>query len=151
MVEQDGHEPSLSGRKMSLPLSWAIARIVVEQTRMASAAISQNPNFYFVVPVVGLEPTLPFGKQILSLPRLPLRHTGIYQVTRIFTKLLRLGQPPKPWCYLWWILWDSNPYTKERPCHLHGFHRSCTESHQTDPLVEIKGVEPFQTACKAVL
>ena len=29
-----------------------------------------------LVPVVGVEPTLPCGKQILSLPRLPFRHTG---------------------------------------------------------------------------
>jgi hypothetical protein len=30
-----------------------------------------------VVRVKGLEPPLPYGKQILSLPRLPFRHTRI--------------------------------------------------------------------------
>ena len=30
---------------------------------------------YVVVRVKGLEPPLPYGKQILSLPRLPFRHT----------------------------------------------------------------------------
>ncbi len=30
------------------------------------------------MPVVGLEPTRPCGQQILSLSRLPFRHTGSY-------------------------------------------------------------------------
>ena len=30
---------------------------------------------YVLVRVKGLEPPLPYGKQILSLPRLPFRHT----------------------------------------------------------------------------
>ena len=33
-----------------------------------------------LVPVVGLEPTRGFPQQILSLPRLPFRHTGIYLI-----------------------------------------------------------------------
>ncbi len=32
---------------------------------------------YVLVRVKGLEPPLPYGKQILSLPRLPFRHTRI--------------------------------------------------------------------------
>lgn len=30
-----------------------------------------------MVPTIGLEPTRPFGQQLLRLPRLPLRHVGI--------------------------------------------------------------------------
>ena len=33
-------------------------------------------RFFEMVPVEGLEPPLPCGKQILSLSRLPFRHTG---------------------------------------------------------------------------
>ena len=32
---------------------------------------------HVLVRVKGLEPPLPYGKQILSLPRLPFRHTRI--------------------------------------------------------------------------
>ena len=34
----------------------------------------------YVVPVVGLEPTRPCEQQILSLHRLPFRHTGGYTI-----------------------------------------------------------------------
>ncbi len=33
-------------------------------------------SIHRMVPVVGLEPTRPCGQQILSLSRLPFRHTG---------------------------------------------------------------------------
>ena len=40
------------------------------------AAIAHN-YLIELVRVKGLEPPLPYGKQILSLPRLPFRHTRI--------------------------------------------------------------------------
>ena len=44
-------------------------------TRRADASSLRHPLFFFV-PVVGLEPTRPFGQPILSRSRLPFRHTG---------------------------------------------------------------------------
>ena len=41
------------------------------------AARSTVPIAQAVVRVKGLEPPRPFGQQILSLPRLPFRHTRV--------------------------------------------------------------------------
>ena len=40
---------------------------------------SNHTVFLKIVPAVGLEPTRPLGQQILSLPRLPFRHAGIFK------------------------------------------------------------------------
>src|SRR5205814_3509736 len=48
---------------------------VLAQSKSASDAVEFDDWLLLVVRVKGLEPPLPYGKQILSLPRLPFRHT----------------------------------------------------------------------------
>ena len=43
-----------------------------------------DSDYTGLVPVVGLEPTRAFAQQILSLPRLPFRHTGVCLTTSLF-------------------------------------------------------------------
>jgi hypothetical protein len=48
-----------------------------------------------VVPVAGLEPALSFEMQILSLLRLPFRHTGISRNTKVYHYIIE-SQAFKP-------------------------------------------------------
>ena len=74
---------------------WAIARLRTSSIYrpFPSRKILKNtgalwlkpkcPSRKTVVPVVGLEPTHPCGQQILSLPRLPFRHTGASDIVSV--------------------------------------------------------------------
>lgn len=46
-----------------------------------------------VVPEAGFEPARPFGQQILSLERLPFRHSGHAQLVPTSETFYALGEP----------------------------------------------------------
>src|SRR3954447_11219260 len=52
-----------------------LLQMTAPKSRRFSPLNSYFPLFSELVRVKGLEPPLPYGKQILSLPRLPFRHT----------------------------------------------------------------------------
>ena len=73
----------LGGRRRTSPDKLLLSLLLSAGERAGStgegAWIRKNRDFsrfFKVVPVEGLEPPLPFEKQILSLSRLPFRHTG---------------------------------------------------------------------------
>ena len=78
-------EPESEDTNLEPSSNWA------EVTQLLKSGTSQNfvrcrfvfedvTKVSFLVPREGIEPTLPFGKRILSPPRLPFRHLGTLHI-----------------------------------------------------------------------